>query len=96
MNSIATDLTDDNICQFILSEATTHNVVLYVVTEELPSADFIEFSFPETGTSSQICDEVGIIPLLPPPFRRRTGRPRTTRIRNTMDEARASSGRARR
>ncbi|KAL0920141.1 hypothetical protein M5K25_009254 [Dendrobium thyrsiflorum] len=30
----------------------------------------------------------GTFPLLPPNFRRRTGRPRTNHIRNTMDEAR--------
>ncbi|KAL0921071.1 hypothetical protein M5K25_008103 [Dendrobium thyrsiflorum] len=30
----------------------------------------------------------GTFPLLPPNFRRRSGRPRTNRIRNTMDEAR--------
>ncbi|XP_028550863.1 uncharacterized protein LOC114579675 [Dendrobium catenatum] len=33
----------------------------------------------------------GIIPLLAPAFRRRAGRPRTTRFRNTMDEAQSSS-----
>ncbi|KAL0920661.1 hypothetical protein M5K25_009812 [Dendrobium thyrsiflorum] len=36
---------------------------------------------------------VGRNPLLPPNFRRRSGRPRTARYRNTMDEARARSDR---
>ncbi|KAL0904150.1 hypothetical protein M5K25_026224 [Dendrobium thyrsiflorum] len=36
---------------------------------------------------------VGRNPLLPPNFRRRSGRPRTARYRNTMDEPRAKSNR---
>ncbi|KAI0500776.1 hypothetical protein KFK09_018993 [Dendrobium nobile] len=35
----------------------------------------------------------GIMPLLPPNYRRRSGRPRTNRYRNTMDEAQAGSSR---
>ncbi|KAI0520548.1 hypothetical protein KFK09_008024 [Dendrobium nobile] len=36
-------------------------------------------------------DAQGIIPLLAPAFRRRAGRPRTNRFRNTMDEANSTS-----
>ncbi|PKU74604.1 Protein FAR1-RELATED SEQUENCE 8 [Dendrobium catenatum] len=50
-------------------------------------------NIPDRTTWAQHDPSSGIHPLLPPNFRRRSGRPRTNRFRNTMDEGRGSSNR---